>query len=686
MTRSDLVPDRRFMVAVTLLLAIAAVFFFRESAPWLQRPPGWTLINIEGFLNLTIRAAAERAQPMFRFISWLFEWPIAGLRVALTGLPWLTFIAAAALLARTAGGKRLAIFTSAAFLYVVVIGYWTETMMTLALVAVAVPVSTLSGLLIGIAAHRRRPVRRVVEPMLDLMQTVPTFAYLIPILVLFGVGPVVGMLASAIYAIPPMVRNVMLGLDRVPPSILEPAQMAGASPRQELWWVKIPTALPTILLGVNQTIMAVLSMVVIASILGGLQDIGWEVYSTMKKAQFGQSILSGLVIALIAMVLDRVSQGFAHRPAAARGVSRVRSLIFAGCLLALTLLTAWIIPSLWDYPQAWRFYPALELNAALDWFTRTFFPITQAIKNGTVFYLLLPLKFGLLQTATPRVWGFEMGLGAGAVYWALAAIAAAAASWRWSWPAAAGILVVTAVYFFGLLGLPWLVIIGMVCVTGYTTGGWRLSLFSLAGLLFIAVNGAWEQAMMSVALTLAGVIFAFVLGSALGIWAALDDRVSAAFRPVNDTLQTLPSFVFLIPAIMVFLVGEFTALIAIVLYAIVPSIRYAEHGLRNVPAEIVEAADAFGPTPFQLFWQVRLPLALPEIMLGLNQTIMMALAMVVVAALVGAQGLGQNIMVALTWMDVGKGIVFGLSVAIIAIIADRITQGWSLKRKAALGL
>jgi glycine betaine/proline transport system permease protein len=185
---------------------------------------------------------------------------------------------------------------------------------------------------------------------------------------------------------------------------------------------------------------------------------------------------------------------------------------------------------------------------------------------------------------------------------------------------------------------------------------------------------------------LAGVLIAFVLGVALGVVAALDDRVSAILRPVNDTLQTMPSFVFLIPAIMIFLVGEFTALVAIVLYAIVPSIRYTEHGLRGTPEHVLEAARASGSTSAQLFWHVRLPLAFPEILLGLNQTILLALAMVVVAALVGAQGLGADIMIALTWMDVGKGFVYGLSVAIIAMIADRIAQGWSRKLRTAVGL
>ena len=181
-------------------------------------------------------------------------------------------------------------------------------------------------------------------------------------------------------------------------------------------------------------------------------------------------------------------------------------------------------------------------------------------------------------------------------------------------------------------------------------------------------------------------MISFVLGGALGLWAALNDRVSNVLSPICDTLQTIPIFVFLIPAIMVFLVGEFTALIATIMYAIVPMIRYTEHGIRNVPESVSEAARSIGTTPLQRLTQVQIPMALPEIMLGLNQTIMMALAMVVVAALVGAQGLGQEIMIALTEANMGKGLVSGLSISLLAIIADRTIQAWASSRKQALGL
>jgi glycine betaine/proline transport system permease protein len=225
-----------------------------------------------------------------------------------------------------------------------------------------------------------------------------------------------------------------------------------------------------------------------------------------------------------------------------------------------------------------------------------------------------------------------------------------------------------------------------VFLLAWQTGGWRLALPSVAALLFILLAGLWDETMVSLQLCGAGVIVSFLIGGALGVWSALNDRVSAALRPINDTLQTIPIFVFLIPGIMVFLVGEFTALIAIVMYAVVPAIRYTELGIRNVPPVAVEAARSFGATRWQLLWQVQLPVALPEIMLALNQTIMMALAMVVVAALVGAKGLGQAVMIGLTAGDPGLGVAAGLAIAFVAMITDRMIQSWSLRRKRELGL
>jgi glycine betaine/proline transport system permease protein len=267
------------------------------------------------------------------------------------------------------------------------------------------------------------------------------------------------------------------------------------------------------------------------------------------------------------------------------------------------------------------------------------------------------------------------------------ALALVAAAWRGGGPRAAFCAACAAtLYFSGTTGVAWPAVAAFIVFIAYSAGGARIALLAALGLLFILVTDSWTNTMISVQICLVGVTVAFLIGTALGIWAALNDRVSAVLAPICDTLQTMPIFVFLIPAVMVFLVGEFTALIAIVMYAIVPSIRYAEHGIRSVPSEITEAAQMIGATRRQMLWQIQLPVAAPEIALGINQTIMMALAMVIVAALVGAQGLGSDVMVALSRADTGRGIVAGLCVALIAIIADRMLQAWAAARKEALGL
>ncbi|MFV2093463.1 MAG: ABC transporter permease, partial [Hyphomicrobiales bacterium] len=179
---------------------------------------------------------------------------------------------------------------------------------------------------------------------------------------------------------------------------------------------------------------------------------------------------------------------------------------------------------------------------------------------------------------------------------------------------------------------------------------------------------------------------ACLIGIPIGIAAARRERLHRVVQVVIDTLQTLPSFVYLMPVVMLFRVGDFPAMVAVVAYAVVPAIRYTDHGIRSVPAHVIEAATQAGCTRRQILWKVQMPLALPEIMLGINQTIMMALSMLVITALVGTRELGQEVYIALTKADTGQGIVAGVSVAFIAIIADRLIGAWAAKRKSQLGL
>ena len=667
------------LAAVALIFTVDALDISFEPPQALVPLAAWVLAATEWF--------TANFRTLFRAVTWLLTGPLGIVRSVLDWLAWPSIIVLVSALGFAARGPRLALFGALAILYIVVTGYWEKTSVTLSLVAVAVPLSILIGLFGGILAFRSLSARRVISPVLDLMQTIPTFAYLIPILALFGIGPVVGMIASALYAIPPMVHNVALALARADPEMVEAAKMSGSTDRQLLWWVMLPSAIRTILIGVNQTVMASLSMVVIASMVGGVDDIGIEVFQSMKQAKFGESLLAGLVIALIAILMDRISRAFAEKSLDSFAGSPP-ILFWFSVLLGVLLMQglSYFVPVIATYPDSWVIQLAPALNAALQWLTVAIFPITSAIKTWIIFVVLLPLKIGFSDSVRPNFWGFEMSPRI-TLFFALITAALTVISWRFAGPKVALATAVAAnLYYSGTTGVPWPAMGALFVALGYLAGGLRVAILAALGTLFILVTGSWTNAMISIQLTMVGVIFSFLIGTAIGIRAALDGRVSAVVSPICDTLQTMPIFVFLIPAVMVFLVGEFTALIAIIMYAIVPSIRYTEHGMRNVPVEIVEAARMMGASRRQLLWQVQLPVAAPEIALGLNQTIMMALAMVIVASLVGAQGLGSDVMVALSRADPGRGLVAGLCVALIAIVADRTLQAWAATRKRALGL
>jgi len=690
---SRLVPalDSELLSWLAVLGAAAAAFALLGELPWLKALPADLQPPISDWINVAMSVFVTSFKWLFRAVNWLLDWPMWGLQGFLHWLPWPAAICLVAMVANAAGGVRLATFSTIALLYMVVIGYWDESMTTLSLVGISVPLSLLLGSAIGILGFKSRTAARIILPVLDLMQTVPTFAYLIPILLLFGFGQVVGLIASAIYAAPCMTRNVMLGLQRVPADVLEAGQIMGCTRRQLLWRVQIPTAMPTVMVGVNQTIMAALSMVIIAAVIGGFDDIGWEVLSTLRKAQFGQSLLSGLVIALIAMVLDRISGGFARqqfRYRARQGSlwQRYRRLWIALGVVAAWAALAQLFPGLRSYPDEWVLQPAGALNDAVVYVLQTYGGILGWIKDQFLLFLLLPLRNGLAAVATPKLWGFALTPSVIVLYCLLVLVAALAAARQAGWRLGIMVVVLGAFYFFGAVNVPWFAALLALMLFAYQVAAWRMALFAFAAVLFLILSGVWREAMLSFYLCAVSVFISAAIGVTLGIWSALNDRVSAFLRPINDTLQTMPQFVFLIPVVMFFKVGEFPALMAIVSYAIVPSIRYTEHGIRQVRADIVEAAQAMGCTRRQILWRVQLPLAVPEIMLGINQTILFGIAMLVVAALVGTRELGQLVYNALTNADAGKGFIAGFSMALIAMVADRLAQAWAAQRKEALGL
>ena len=548
-------------------------------------------------------------------------------------LSWVAVTVAAVALGHYAKDIWLGLLAGALMVYLAIFGQWDSAMVTLASIVIAVPLGVAGGLGLGIAALRWRGAERVISPVLDLMQTVPTFAYLVPVLVLFGFGPVAALLATVIYAMPPMVRVTQVALRAVPAEIVDFANMAGCTPGQRMRKVMLPVALPDLMVGVNQVIMLSLNMVIIASMIGA-GGLGADVLASLRRLDIGGGIEAGLAITALAIVLDRLGQALAARAGHGAVVTgrfwqrHPRTVLVLAVIVAAGLLGL-LIPAVQDWPKGWELTTKTWWADRMEWINVNYFDQLEAFRVWMLEHLLLPVK-----------------------------------------------------RFF--LALPWPFLLGVLALAGWRLGGWRLGALVLALSGFIATTGLWEQAMTTVYLCGVSVLIAMAVGVPLGIWAASSEAAGKIIGGVVDTLQTLPSFVYLIPVVMLFRVGDFSALIAVVLYSLVPAVKYTAHGVRSVPVELIEAGVASGATRGQILRKIRLPMAVPMILLGLNQTILLALSMLVITALVGTRDLGQEVYIALAKAEVGRGIVAGLGVAAIAIIADRLIGAAAAGARARL--
>ena len=676
--RVESLPIRsRQWVWLCVLASIALCVAMRPALPWLVNYPSAWLLPIAPAISSMFDFLIPLLTPFCMSLASVLGAALRACSSALRWMPWPAMLVLIAVLGFWARGWQLALFTAAALGYIVLAGYWQQGMNTLSMVVLAVPLAVSFGFLLGIAAHSSRYVRSVTMVMLDLLQTVPAFAFLIPLLLLFGFGPIVGLIACLVYAIAPMVHCTMLGLARVPLPLLEAGSMAGCTRWQRFWNVALPTAKREILTGINQTTMASFSMVIMAAIIGGFNDVGWEVLNAMRKAEFGQSLLSGLVIAVLAMVVDRITFGLAQ-PRREKGAVRSRDRLRTTVVLAVPLLIGGYLQAS-PSNMAWidKVQGVIDptvLNSFVIGLVHDFSVPLDSFKTFVLYHFMLPLRIGLVGAVTPFTWGFAWTAQINAIY---CGTALALSAWLWlrgRWQTGTGVVIASTLLLFGFNGFPWPAFVVVVTALAWSVGGLRLASLALLGTSFIVGTGLYIALGQSLYLCLLAVLICTLVGGLLGVAAAKSDRVSALLKPVCDALQTMPQFIFLIPALMFFQVGELTGLIAIALYAIVPPIRYVEHGIRGVPADLVETSRQIGCTAWQRLIHVELPVAKPVVVLGVNQTIMAALSMLPVAALVGTKDLGQQVYIALSKADAGQGLVAGLSIALVAMISDRIMR------------
>ena len=637
-------------------------------------------------------------QPTTRALGAGVTWFYEGVVDFLIFTQWQIIFTILVLPAFAYGGLRLGLFAAVAVGSWLVLDLWDESMETLSLMSISILIAVILGFLIGVVSSQSDRVEAFIKPILDTMQTLPAFIYLIPAFYLFGLGAPGAILATVIYALPPVVRLTNLGIRQVPAGIDEAATSFGATPMQSLVKVKIPLAMSSIKLGVNQTVMMALAMVVLATFIAapGLGDI---VLRGMQRLNIGKALEGGLAIVLMAILLDRITHAMGKVSDNKSGQHDHVFRLFPQSWERIKFITylEYGIDWLWNGVARMGNFVTGLISVVLSGAVAKFNPDfasklrqTLMVHSFLVASLLLIVVMMLIDAyfdvfgKFPREWEFKFRtpvnqymdeLVTNEVFYAITTS-------------------IKEGLYYGLLnplnsflkGLPWWYTTLFFVAVSYFISGRALAIGCLAGFLFIGATDLWIFGMITLSTVTVSVLICFLIGVPLGILAAYSKTADAFLKPILDTMQTLPVFVYLVPVIMLFGAGQIPAVIATVVYAAPPLIRCTTLGIRELPEQINEVSTSFGASVVQTLAKVKIPMAVPAIMVGINQAIMMALAMEVVTPLIGGKGLGLEVFTGMSTASIGLSLQAGLGIVLLAIILDRISQAWTRTQREAMGL
>lgn len=559
-------------------------------------------------------------------ITWIVDLGLEFTESFIGWLPWfIPPIVAFAIIARR-GKFVMASFAAFAVVYPGLVGVWQESIETISLMAVSVGICVIVGVPLGVWTALNKRAESVLRPILDAMQTVPATVYLIPIVLLFGIGKVPAAIATVIYALPPMIRLTSLGVQQVPTSAIEAGQMFGATKRQILSRIQLPLAVPSIVAGINQTVMMALGIVVIATLVGA-GGLGQEINQTVRQLSPGRGLVVSLAVVAVAFVLDRVSMALISEPGSTH--KRIPRNVIIGVVTALIAATVIGRIAGWnEFPISYGTSFADPVDTAVNWFRDTFSFLTRPFNDFIVRDVLIRAQ-NLLNNS-----------------------------------------------------LSWQLIVAAAMMLSYFVAGWKMAVTSAVGIMAIGLTGRWTDSVDTLTQTIVAVALSIVIALPIGVWLGRRPRIESALSPILDSLQTIPPLIYAIPFVMIFTVGPVPGVVAAVVYAIPPGIRLTSLGIRQVNAESIEAATTFGATDRQVLWGVRIPLAMPSIILAINQMVMMVLAMAIIAGMVGGGGLGYRSIEALTGPNKGLGAEVGVAIVIMATILDRLTQATAKRLQA----
>jgi glycine betaine/proline transport system permease protein len=534
---------------------------------------------------------------------------------------WLGVVAISAYCAWAFGNWKVAVLTAAGLGFVGLQGLWQESMDTLALTVAAVLLSLLFAIPLGIWAGLSNRAFRVATLVLDLMQTLPTFVYLAPLTLFFAIGPAAATIATLIYAAPPAVRLTAHAIRSVPPESVEAARSLGSTRGQTLLKVLLPMSRSTVVVGINQTIMAALSMVTVAALIDA-PGLGQTVLKALQTLDVGVAFNAGLAIVVIAIVLDRVTTAAGDRPWRTASLRR-KVLLGAGALAVLVAV----------------------------WFSRTYVWAAEFPSDANVGSRIAVVATDVTNWVQDVFGGFTYGVRDAVTIGLLNPLEAL------------------------LTGSPWWLVSAVVVALAAVLGGWRGAVPAAVCLVLLVATGVWQDSMVTLASTLLATVVVVAVGLALGVWSGRNRRVDTWIRPVLDAGQTMPPFVYLVPFLALFGTSRFTAIAAAVVFAVPVTTKIVADGIKAVPVATVEAANSVGSSAWQVISKVQLPVARRAITLAVNQGLIYVLSMVVVGGLVGAGALGYDVAAGFAQSELyGKGLAAGLAIVLLGVMLDRITQ------------
>ncbi|KND42449.1 MULTISPECIES: ABC transporter permease [Streptomyces] len=559
------------------------------------------------------------------FIQELISQPSADRPLPQIG--WLGVVGIAGYVSWAVGNWRVALLAVAGFTFLGLQGLWQESMDTLALTVSAVCVALLFAIPLGVWAGLSERFNRFVTPFLDFMQTMPTFVYLAPLTLFFLIGGASATIATVIYAAPPAIRITAHAIRSVPETTVEAADSLGATRWQGLLKVLLPMSKRTVVMGVNQSIMAALAMVTIAALIDA-PGLGKTVLQALQSLDVGTAFNAGLAIVVMAIVLDRVTTAASARQEAARR-STGRFVTWRRPLLAAGgVVTAVLVYMSHTYVWAAEFPGEGDVGSSVaraadtttTWVQDSLAGLTNAFRDALTNGLLNPFQSLLTDS-------------------------------------------------------PWWLVAAVLIALGTVLGGWRAGVTAAVCLGLLLGTGLWSDSMTTLASTLVATVLVMVLGMAFGVWMGRSALVDRVLRPTLDAAQVMPPFVYLVPFLALFGATRFTAIVAAIVYAAPVAIKIIADGVRAVPATTVEAATAAGCNTWQIITKVQLPMSRSALTLATNQGLIYVLSMVVVGGLVGAGALGYDVVAGFSQGQLyGKGLAAGLAIVLLGVMFDRITQ------------